>query len=67
MRQWIPDIIKKEYKDEGMTLDYKTLTPDLPNPDQVIDSDDEMDTTEKLLEDYYKAKIDHNHPNFHVI
>ena len=35
----------KEYdKDEGMTLDSKTSTVDPPNPDQVIDSDDEMKT-----------------------
>ena len=53
---------KEEEEDEGITLDSETSTPDPPNPDQVIDSDDETKTTEKLLEDYYKAKIDHNHP-----
>ena len=26
-----------------------------------------MVTTEKLLEDYYEAKIYHNHPNLHMI
>ena len=48
---------KKEYGDEGMTLDSKTSTPDPPNPEQVIDNDNKIDTTEKRLEDYYKAKI----------
>ena len=58
---------KEEDQYEGTTLDSETLTPDPPNPDQVIDSDDEMEKIEKLLEEYYKAKIDHNHPNFHMI
>ena len=26
-----------------------------------------METTETILEEYYKAKIDHNHSNFHMI
>ena len=50
-----------------MDLDSEPSTADPPNPDQEIDSDDEMETTGKLLEDYYKSKIDHNHPNFHMI
>ena len=25
------------------------------------------DTTKKLLENYYEAKVNHNHPNFHMI
>ena len=31
-----------------------------------MDSDHITDTTEKILEGYYEAKIDHNHPNFHI-
>ena len=58
--------IKKD-KYEGVTLESGTSTPDPPNHNKVIDSDDEKETTEKLLEDYYKAKIDHNHPIFHMI
>ena len=50
-----------------MALDSKPSNPDPPNPSQVIDSDDKTETTEKLLEDYYESKIDHNHPNFHMI
>ena len=50
-----------------MTLDSKTSTPEPPNTDKVIDSDYETYTTEKLLGDYYKAKIEHNHPNLHMI
>ena len=38
--------IKEEEKDEGMTLDYKPSSPDTHNNYQVIDSDDEADTTE---------------------
>ena len=38
-------------KYEGMTPDSKPSTPDLPNPGQVIDSDDETETTENLPED----------------
>ena len=53
--------------DEGMTLDYKPSTPDPPNTNQVIYSNDEMQTTETLLEDYCEAKIAHNHLNFHMI
>ena len=56
-----------EDKDEGMTLDSKASTSDQPNTCLVIGSDDEMETTEKHLEDYYKAKIDHNYPNSHII
>ena len=58
---------KDEEEVEGINLDSKTSTPDPPNPGQVIDSDDETETTEKLLEDYYKSKIDHNYPNLHII
>ena len=50
-----------------MTLNSKPSTPDSPNTDQVIDSADLTETAWKLLEDYYESKIDHNHPNFHVI
>ena len=50
-----------------MTLDSEPSTPDPPNPGKLIDSDDKMDTTGKLLEDYKEAKIYHNHPNFHMI
>ena len=58
---------KKEDEDEGTTLDYKPSTPDTSNTDQVINSDDKTDITGKPMEDYYEAKIDHNHPNFHMI
>ena len=58
---------KKEDEYEGTTLEYEPSTLEPPNNDQVIDSDEETDTIEKLLEDYYEAKIDHNHPNFHMI
>ena len=58
---------KEEEEDEEITLDSEPSTPDPTNPDQVIDSDDKMETTEKLMEGYYEAKIDHNHPNFHMI
>ena len=34
-----------------MTLESKTSALDPPNPGQVIDSDDETETTEKLLGD----------------
>ena len=50
-----------------MNLYSKPSNPDPPDTSQVTDSDEEMDSTEKLLEEYYKAKIDHNHPNFHMI
>ena len=50
-----------------MTLESKQSTPDPPNTGQLIDNDDETETTEKLLEEYYEANIDHNHPNFHMI
>ena len=58
---------KKEDEYEGTTLEYEPSKLEPPNNDQVIDSDEETDTIEKLLEDYYEAKIDHNHPNFHMI
>ena len=58
---------KDKDKDEGTTLDSKLSTPDSPNTGQIIDSDDETKRAEKLLEDYYKAKIDHNDPIFHMI
>ena len=58
---------KEEYEDEWMTLDSEPSTPDPPNPGKLIDSDDKMDTTGKLMEDYKEAKVDHNHPNFHMI
>ena len=41
---------KNEEENEGRTLDYKPSNPDQPNNGQVIDRNDEMDTTEKLLE-----------------
>ena len=50
-----------------MILGYEASTPDPPNPGQVIDSDNEMETAEKLLEDYYKSNIDLNHPNLQMI
>ena len=54
---------QKKDKYEGMTLNSKPLTPYPPD----TDSYDETETTEKLLEDYYEAKINHNYPNFHKI
>ena len=48
-----------------MTLEPKPSTPVPPNTGQVIDRDDEMEA--KLMEDYYDAKIDHNHPNSPMI
>ena len=50
-----------------MNLDSKPSSPDTHNNYQLIDSDDEADTTEKILEYYYEANIDYNHPNFHMI
>ena len=50
-----------------MAFDSKPSNPDPPNIGQVISSDDNMETTGKLMEDYYKANIDHNHPNLHMI
>ena len=50
-----------------MNLDSKPSTTDPTNTGEIIYSDDETETTEKILEDYYKAKIEHNHPNFHMI
>ena len=47
---------QEEDKDEGITLDSEPLTPDQPNPGQEIDSYDEMETTETLMEDYKKIK-----------
>ena len=58
---------KEEDKYEGMTLDSKPLTPDPPNPGQVIYSDGEPGTIEKILQDYYKANIEHNRPNLYMI
>ena len=43
---------KEEVKDEGTNLDYEPSTPDPPNHSQVIDSDDETETTDKPLEYY---------------
>ena len=51
-----------------MNLDYKPSTPDpsiamdTSKNDMVIDSNDEIEAVQKLLEDYYYAKIYHNHP-----
>ena len=50
-----------------MILGYEPSTPDPPNPGQVIDSDYEKYTIETPMEDFFEAKIDHNHPNFHMI
>ena len=50
-----------------MTLESEPSNSDPHNHDQVIDSDDETETTEKLLKDYCESKIDHNHPNSHMI
>ena len=48
---------KYENEDEGITLYYKPSIPDPPNTSQVINSDEETETTEKLLEDYHESKI----------
>ena len=37
-----------------MILDSETSTPDQPNTGDLNDSDDETETTETLIEDYYK-------------
>ena len=58
---------KDKDKYEEINLDSEPSNPDPPNNGQLIDSDDETDTTEKLMEYYHKAKIDHNNPNFHMI
>ena len=58
---------KDENKYEGMTLDSKLPIPDPPDTSQVIDINDETETTDNPLEDYYKDKIYRNHPNFHII
>ena len=50
-----------------MNLDSKPSNSNPPNNGQVIYSYYGMETTEQLLEDYYKANIDQNHPNFHII
>ena len=50
-----------------MTVNFEPSILDPPNPGQVFDSDDETEATEKNLEDYYESKIEHNHPNFHMI
>ena len=50
-----------------MTLESKPSTTDPPNTAQVSDRNNETEKTEKNMEDYYEAKIDHNHPNFNMI
>ena len=40
---------KDKYKDEGMNLDSKPSTADPPNTGHLIDSDDKIYTTEKLM------------------
>ena len=50
-----------------MTLDSEPSTLDPPNKGQVINCNDEIETTETLLKYYYNAKIGHNHPNLHII
>ena len=58
---------EEEEDDDEINLDSKPSNPDLTNTGTVIDSNDETETTEKLMEDYYEASVDHNHPNFHII
>ena len=58
---------KEKNEDEGTALDSKPSTPDPPNTGQGIDSNGKTGTTEKLLEDYYEANIDHNNTNLHII
>ena len=58
---------KDKDEDKVMNLYSKTSTPYPPNNGRLIDSGYETDTTGKFLEYYYEAKIDHNHPNFHMI
>ena len=63
------DISSNQYegKYEGMTLDYGPSTPDSPNTGQLSDINIETETKEKLLEEYYEAKIDQNYVNLHLI
>ena len=69
------DIGSDQNKDEydEMTLDSEPSTLDPTNDTYnsktavVIDSDDEIKATEKILEDYYDAKIYHNHPYLTII
>ena len=42
---------KDEDEYEWMKLDYKSSTPVPYNTGQIIDSDDETETTEKILEE----------------
>ena len=62
---------KAEAKD--INLDSEPSTPYPPNATDtskttpLIDSDDEIEATDKLLEEYYDAKIDHKHPEFPMI
>ena len=58
--------IKDEDKDEGINLESERSTTDPHNTGQEIESDDETEATQKILEDYYKSRIDHNHSNFHM-
>ena len=58
---------KEEYKDELITFYSEPSTPNPPNPVQLIDSDDKTETKEIFLEESYKSKIYHNHPNFQMI
>ena len=39
---------KEEDEYEGITLDYETSTLDTSNPGQIIDSEDETETTENF-------------------
>ena len=56
-----------------MTLDSEPSTLDPPNytytckTDLIIYSDDEIKAAEKSLEDYYDAKIYHNHTDLTII
>ena len=56
-----------EDKVEEMTLESKPSILDPHNNDQVINSYDEIESTLKLLEDYFDKNIDHNHPNLPMI
>ena len=58
---------EEKEKDEEITPDSKPSTPDPLKTSLVINSNDTIDTTEKLPEYYYDANIDHYHPNFHMI
>ena len=56
-----------------MTLDYKPSALDPPNATDtnktalLIDSNDKIDTTEKLYEEYYDVMIDQNHLDFLMV